>query len=105
MEEKKNPLKNVKVVVRPSPKALKVVLILVILFSMAALLTLRLVHNGIQEEIQNLKDEAADFEYANSELDRRLEDPESVENVQIIAQEELDMVDPDTILIDPQPAD
>ena len=104
MEKKKNPLKNVKVVVRPSPKALKILLILVIVFSMAALLTLRLVHNGIQEEIQNLKDEAADFEYANSELDRRLEDPGSVENIQIIAKEELGMVDPNTVLIEPQPA-
>ena len=102
MEEKKNPLKNVKVVARPSPAALKVLLILVILFSMAALLTLRLVHNGIQEEIANLKDEAAEFEYANSELDKRLEDPQSVENIQNIAREELGMVDPDTILIDPR---
>jgi cell division protein FtsL len=102
MEEKKNPLKNVKVVVRPSPAALKVLLILVIAFSMAALLTLRLVHNGIQEEIENLKDEAAEFEYANSELDQRLEDPDSIENVQNIAREELGMVDPNTVLIDPR---
>lgn len=102
MKEKKNPLKNVKVVVRPSPTALKVVLILVIVFSMAALLTLRLVHNNIQQEIQELKDEAAEYEHANSELDRRMEDPDSVENIRDIAQEELGMVDPDTILIEPQ---
>ena len=102
MKEKKNPLKNVQVVVRPSPTALKVVLILVIVFSMAALLTLRLVHNSIQEEIQELKGEAAEYEYANSELDRRMEDPDSVENIRDIAEEELGMVNPDTILIEPQ---
>lgn len=101
--EKKNPLKNVKVVTRPSPPALKIALIVLILLSMAALLTIRLVHNGIQEEIQNLKDEAADFEHANSVLDEKLKDPESVQNVMDIAKEELGMVDPDTILIEPQP--
>ena len=101
--EKKNPLKNVKVVTRHSPPALKIALIVLILLSMAALLTIRLVHNGIQEEIQNLKDEAADFEHANSVLDEKLKDPESVQNVTDIAKEELGMVDPDTILIEPQP--
>ena len=102
MAEKEHPLKNVKIVARPSPPALKVVLILLIVLSMAALVTLRLVHNGIQQEIQNLKDEAADVEYANSELEQRLKDPDSVQNVMDIAKEELGLVDPDTVLIDPQ---
>ena len=102
MEEKKNPLKNVKIVVRSSPPALKIVLIVLIVLSMAALWTLRWVHNGILEEMQNLKDEAAAVEHANSELDQRLEDPDSVQNILDIAKEELGMVDPDTILIEPQ---
>lgn len=102
MTEKKNPLKNMKLVLRPSPPVLKIMLIVVIVVSMAALGTIRLVHNAIQTEIQELKDEAAEFEYRNSELDRRLEDPGSVQNVIAIAEEELGMVDPDTILIDPQ---
>ena len=100
--EKKNPLKNVKVITRPSPPALKIALIVLIILSMAALLALRLVHNGIQEEIQNLKDEAADYEHANSVLDEKMKDPESVDNIMDIAKEELGLVDPDTILIDPQ---
>ena len=102
MKEKKNPLKNAKVVVRPSPRALKVALILVIVFSMAALLTLRLVHNGIQAQIQELKGEAAALEYENSQLEQRLQEPGSIENVMAIAKEELGLVDPDTVLYDPQ---
>jgi len=100
--EKKNPLKNIKVVTRPSPPALKIALIVLIILSMAALLALRLVHNGIQAEIQDLKDEAADYEYANSVLDEKMQDPDSVDNIKDIAKEELGLVDPDTILIDPQ---
>lgn len=102
MEKKKNPLKNMKVVVRQSPPALKIALIAVMVLSMAALGTMRLVHNSIQAEIQELKDEAAEFEYRNSELDSRLEDPDSIQNVMAIAEEELGLVDPDAILIDPQ---
>jgi len=102
MKKRKNPLKNVQVVVRSSPKVLKVVLILVIVLSIAALGTLRLVHIGIQNEIQDLKKEAADFEHANSELDQKIQDPDSVQSVKDIAKEELGLVEPDTILIDPR---
>lgn len=102
MEEKKNPQKKVKIVVRSSPPALKIVLIVLIVLSMAALMALRLVHNNIRSEIQNLESEAAAVEYANSKLDQRLEDPGSVENVMDMAKEELGMVDPDTVIIDPQ---
>ena len=102
MKKIKNPLKNVQVVVRSSPRVLKVVLILVIVLSIAALGTLRLVHNGIQEEIRELKEEAADFEYANSELDKKIQDPDSIQSVKDIAQKELGMVEADTVLIDPR---
>ena len=65
-------------------------------------MALRLVHNGIQEEVQNLKDKAADYEHANGVLDERMEDPDSVQNIMDIAKEELGLVDPDTVVIDPQ---
>lgn len=102
MKEKKKPLKKVKVEIRHSPPALKIVLIVLIVLSMAALVTLRLVHNGIQDEIQELKEEASQVEHANSELEQKLKDPDSVQNVLDIAKEELGMVDPNTVLIDPQ---
>ena len=102
MAEKTMPAKKIKIITRPSPPALKIALSVLIVFSMAALMTLRWVHNGIQAEIQNLKDEAAVYEYANSQLDERLKDPDSVQNVLTIAKEELGLVDPNTILIDPQ---
>lgn len=102
MEEKKNPLKNIQIQVRPSPPVLKIMLVVVILLSMAALGTLRLVHNGIQTEIEELKAEAAALEYANSKLDLQMEDPESLQNIKDFAQEELGLVNPDTIVIDVQ---
>ncbi len=59
MEEKRKSPRVGKVVLRPSPTALKLMLIVLILFCTAALVALRWVHSGIQAETQSLLDEAA----------------------------------------------
>ena len=100
MAQNSTPPKKVKVEIRPASNILKVMLIILILFSIVALLALRWVHNGILTEIADLKEEASDLEYANAELDRKTEEVGSVQGIQDIAEEELGLVDPDTILID-----
>ena len=102
MEEKVNPLRNAKVEFRPAPKSLKIILILLILFSIAALIALRWVHSGIQDQIGAMKDEAAAIEHENAVLDEKKEDFGSVQSIQDIARDELGLVDPDTVIIDPQ---
>ena len=102
MEKIKKSLKNVKLEIRPSPVALKVLLIVLILFSTAALAALRWVHNGIQALTENLRAEAAAVEYANSVLEQKKADLGSVQSIQDIAKEELGLVNPDTVVIDPQ---
>ena len=102
MAEKRTPQKQVKVEVRPASNILKIILILLILFSIVALIALRWVHNGILTQIDALKDEAAGLEYANEVLDQKTEELGSVQSIQDIAKEELGLVDPDTILIDPE---
>ena len=102
MANKKNPLRNAKVVVRQSPAALKIILIVLILFSMATLAALRWVHTGILEETENLREEAAGLEYANSQLEEKTGELGSVKSLEDIAREELGLVDPDTVIIDPQ---
>ncbi len=94
--------KKVKVEIRPASNILKVILILLILTSIVALIALRWVHTGILTEITDLKEEASGLEYANEELDRKTEQLGSVQSIQDIAEEELGLVDPDTILIDPE---
>lgn len=102
MEEKKHPLRNVKVEVRPTAPVLKIVLIVLIAFSILALIALRWVHSGILEETRNLKDEAAAVEQANEDLKEKTDSLGSVQSVQDIAQEELGLVDPDTVILEPQ---
>lgn len=102
MAEKKNPLKNAKVVIRQSPAALKIVLIVLILLSMGALAALRWVHTGILAETENLRDAASALEYDNAELVEKTGELGSVKSVEDIAREELGLVDPDTVILDPQ---
>ena len=103
MAEKKNPLKNAKVVVRHSPATLKIALIVLILLSMAALFALRWVHLGILAETENLKDKASALEEANADLEQKTEEIGSVQSVKDIAKEELGLVDPNTVIITPKP--
>jgi len=102
MAEKNTPPKQVKVEVRPASNILKIILILLILFSIVALVALRWVHNGILDQIDELKDEASGLEYANAELDQKTEELGSVQSIQDIAKEELGLVDPNTVIIDPE---
>ena len=102
MAEKSTPRKTMKVEVRPASNILKIVLIVLIVFSIVALAALRWVHGGILSEIDALKDEASGLEYANQVLDQKTEDLGSIQSIQDIAKEELGLVDPDTILIDPE---
>ena len=102
MEEKKHPLKQVKVEVRSTTPVLKIVLIVLILFSILALMALRWVHAGILQETENLKDEAAAIEQKNEDLEKKKDDLGSVQSVEDIAREELGLVDPDSVIIEPQ---
>ena len=102
MAKMNTPPKNVKVEVRPASNILKIILILLILFSVVALVALRWVHNGILNQIEELKDEASGLEYANEMLDQKTEELGSVQSIQDIAREELGLVDPDTVIIDPE---
>ena len=102
MTQKNTPPKKVKVEVRPTSNILKIILTVLILFSIVTLIALRWVHNGILTQIDDLKEEASELEHANDELEEKTQELGSVQSIEDIAQEELGLVDPDTILIDPE---
>ncbi len=102
MEEQRNPFSGKKIEFRRSPALLKIVLTALILFSMAALVALRWVHNGILQQTDRKRQEAAAVEYDNEVLEDKIKHKDSVEGIQGIAQEQLGLEDPDSILIDPE---
>ena len=96
------PFRDIKVEYARSHPLTKVVVIALILVCTAALITLSWSGNQLRREIAELRTEAAQLEAENAELKEKIDKLGSVEGVEIIAEEELDMVDPDTIVIDPQ---
>ena len=91
-----------KVRLRSAPVKLKAVLIVLIVLSMAALVALRWVHNGIQPATQRKTAQAAAMEGENADLQEKIDNIGSVQSIRQIAQDELGLADPDTVLIHPE---
>ena len=91
-----------KVKLRSAPVKLKAVLIVLIVLSTAALVALRWVHNGIQAETQRKTERAAAMEGENADLQEKIDNIGSVQSIRQIAQDELGLADPDTVLIHPE---
>ena len=103
MAEFKIPFRDIKVTYTRSHPLTKVVVIVLILVCTAALITLMWSGSRLKNEIADLRSEAANLEAENAELKDKIDDLDSVEGVENIAEDELDLVDPDTIVIEPNP--
>ena len=101
MEQQKQ-RKKIRLEFRSSSNLLKIVVAVLIVFSVAALLALSWMRSGILEQIQAQKDAAAALEQENADLQEKIDELESVQGVQQIAREELGLVDPNTIVIQPE---
>lgn len=93
---------KVQIVWRHSSLLLKALVILLIVFSMAAMVALAWVQGSIQEQTQQMLSEAAALEEKNQTLEERIQSVDAVDTIRDIAKEELGLVDPDTILIRPE---
>lgn len=97
------PFRDIKVEYARSHPLTKVVVIALILVCMAALITLTWSGNQLKREIAQLRQEAAELAAENAELREKIDKLGSLEGVEEIAEDELEMVDPDTVIIDPNP--
>lgn len=98
----KNPFADVKVVRRRSNPLTKVVVTAAIVLSMAALITLGWTQHQIEGETRDMRAEAARLEAENAELEEKIDSLGSVQSVMEIAREELGLVDPNTVVIQPK---
>jgi cell division protein FtsB len=95
-------VRRIQVEFRPSRPLTKIVVIVAIVLSMAALTTLRLAQDRIEAQTNDMLAEAARLEQENQELQDKIDTMDTVEGVVDIAQEELGLVEPDTIIIKPE---
>ena len=101
MAERANPFRNIRIIVRPGPRKLKFLLVALILVCGLALVALGVVQNRIQQQTQAALDQAAALEQENAELAEKKDNLGSSSSIKEIAKEELGLVDPDTIILDP----
>lgn len=95
-------LKRVRVVYRRSNTLTKTVVLSTIVLSMAALLALNLSIQAAQLRAQELANQAAQLEQENQQLENNIDNLGSADSVEQIAKDELGLVNPDTVVIDPQ---
>ena len=102
MAEITNPFRNVQVKFRRGKPLTKVIVIISIVLTTIALITLRWVQNDIEAETQRMQEEAAQLIGENADLQDKIDGLGSVDSVTDIAKSELDLVDPDTTFFKPQ---
>lgn len=101
MAQPVNPFRNVRLIVRPSPRKLKILFVILILTCAAALTALGVVRYQIRQQTQAALNQASILEQENADLVQKQEKLGSKSSIKEIAKEELGLVDPDTIILDP----
>ena len=101
MANRRSPFSRIRLVYKRSRPLTKIVVLCAIVLSTATLLTLGWKHENALAQISALKDQAAQLEQENNRLEDYINALGSVDSVERIAQEELDLVDPDTVVIQP----
>ena len=94
--------RKVKLEFRSCAPVLKILVIVLILLCSVALVALGWYGGGIREQIRELKAAAAAPEQDNRELEEKIDNLGSVQSDREIAREELGLVDPATIVIQPE---
>jgi cell division protein FtsL len=101
MANKRNPLHRIRLVYRRSSLLLKCVVLVTILLSTAALITLRISILEVEARTEALRTQAAELELSNEELQERIAELGTIQSVIRIAGEKLGLVTPDTSFFRP----
>ena len=102
MAKIKEKLKLIKLRLRPSPRSTKIMLIVAILFAMTALIMLRMAITDLDNRTEDLRKKAAAMEQENKDLQENIGILGSVQSIIQIARDELGLVDPDTVILEPE---
>ena len=101
MKKRANPLSKIKLVYRPGKTLIKVALLGVIVLSTAALVTIHAAIENGKDKLEADTAEAAVLEQQNQELEQDINALGSKDSILDIAEEELGLVDPDTVVYVP----
>lgn len=103
MAARQNPLRRIRLVYRRTPTVLKCVLLGMLLVCTLALMVLRFALLEAKEKTEDLRNQAALLEQENRELERSISQLGTVQSVTELASKLLGLVDPDTVIFQPEP--
>ena len=104
MAKKQSFWKRFRLVYRPSPAILKVILLVTIVSCTAVLLILHAQISSTKQETEDLRDIAAWYEQENAQLKQNIAQLGTEKSVRRIAQEELGLVDPEATFFQNAPS-
>ncbi len=102
MAASRNPFRRIKLVYQRSSTMLKCIVLAALLLSSAALLVIGHAVAQTRAETEAQRQQAAALEQENKDLGEAIDDLGSVQSIKDIAGEELGLVDPDTVIIEPE---
>ncbi len=94
--------RKIRVVFRRGSLSLKIAVLALVVLSLAALLLVWLYKQDAQREYEKKRAEAIRLEQENSRLQEAIDKLGTLEGIAYIAKEQLGLVDPDTIIIEPE---
>ena len=92
---------KIKVVLHPGKLALKILVLIMVIACIAALLMLTLAILDARREVEALRQQAADLQIENNQLQQDIEQLGTVQSIIKIAMEKLGLIQPDAIIIKP----
>ena len=102
MTKKTHPLADIKVVRRKSSTLTRIVIVTAIVLSLLAMAAVTLAIHITHLKTEQLRLEAAGLERENNRLLEYIEEYGTIEGIIRIAQEELGLIEPDSIIIQPE---
>jgi len=102
MAAKRSPLSRIRLVYRRSPTILKCVLLGMLLVGTLALTVLRISLEDTKAQTEDLREQAIALELENHELERSISQLGTVQSVTELAGKLLGLVDPDTVIFQPE---
>ena len=97
MTKRKNPLSRVRLVYRRSKPLTKMVVTVAIVLSIAALISLGVAKRNARQRLTELQQQTLELEQANEQLQEDIDRLGTLESIQKIAREVLDLVLPGTV--------
>jgi len=98
----KNPFSRIRLVYQRTSPLVKCIVLAAIILSTVALLTLRLAITEANNREEELRKQAAALEQENNQLSEDIEKVDSIEGMKDIAENELGLVDPNTVIFIPE---